>query len=86
MTSLKDVAELAGVSLMTVSRALNNPEKLSQKTYEVVKKAIDELNYVPSLAAQSIRGSYAKKIGVLSFGTATTPFSVEILWVSGLQG
>ncbi|KGQ47134.1 substrate-binding domain-containing protein [[Haemophilus] felis] len=79
MTSLKDVAELAGVSLMTVSRALNNPEKLSQKTYEVVKKAIDELNYVPSLAAQSIRGSYAKKIGVLSFGTATTPFSVEIL-------
>ena len=79
MTSLKDVAQLAGVSLMTVSRALNNPEKLSKKTYDVVKKAIDELHYVPSLAAQSIRGSSAKTIGVLSFGTATTPFSVEIL-------
>ena len=32
------------------------------------KKAIDELHYVPSLAAQSIRGSSAKTIGVLSFG------------------
>ena len=66
MTSLKDVAQLAGVSLMTVSRALNNPKKLSKKTYDVVKKAIDELHYVPSLAAQSIRGSSAKTIGVLS--------------------
>lgn len=79
MVSLKDVAQLAGVSLMTVSRALNNPEKLSKKTYDVVKKAIDELHYVPSLAAQNIRGSSAKTIGVLSLGTATTPFSVEVL-------
>lgn len=79
MTSLKDVANLAGVSLMTVSRALNNPEKLTPKTYAVVKKAIEELNYVPSFAAQTIRGCSAKTIGVLSLGTATTPFAVEIL-------
>ncbi|VTU08644.1 LacI family DNA-binding transcriptional regulator [Actinobacillus porcinus] len=79
MTSLKDVAKLAGVSLMTVSRALNNPEKLSKSTYDVVKKAIDELGYVPNFAAQNIRGVAGKTIGVLSLGTATTPFSVEIL-------
>ena len=79
MASLKEVAKLAGVSLMTVSRALNNPEKLSKSTYYVVKKAIDELGYVPNFAAQNIRGVAGKTIGVLSLGTATTPFSVEIL-------
>ncbi|MDP8050930.1 LacI family DNA-binding transcriptional regulator [Pasteurella atlantica] len=79
MASLKQVAELAGVSLMTVSRALNNPEKLSAKTYKHVKKAIDELNYVPNFSAKNIRGSTGKTIGVLSLGTATTPFSVEII-------
>lgn len=79
MASLKDVAQRAGVSLMTVSRALNTPEKLSKKTYKVVKKAIDELNYVPSFSAQHIRGVTGKTIGVLSLGTATTPFSVEII-------
>lgn len=79
MASLKDVAKLAGVSLMTVSRALNSPEKLSPKTYQVVKHAIETLNYVPNFAAQNIRGTAGKTIGVLSLGTATTPFSVEII-------
>lgn len=79
MVSLKDVAKLAGVSLMTVSRALNTPEKLSPKTYQVVKNAIEQLNYVPNFAAQNIRGTTGKTIGVLSLGTATTPLSVEIL-------
>lgn len=52
MTSVKDVARLAGVSLMTVSRALNNPEKLSPETYQRVRSAIDELQFVPSLSAR----------------------------------
>ncbi|OOF58560.1 LacI family DNA-binding transcriptional regulator [Rodentibacter myodis] len=79
MVSLKDVADLAGVSMMTVSRAINNPNKLSEKTYQTVKQAIDQLGYVPNFAAQNIRGVAGKTIGVLSLGTATTPFSVEIL-------
>lgn len=78
MASLKDVANLAGVSLMTVSRAINNPEQLSEKTRLKVKAAIEQLNYVPNIAAQRMRGA-EKTIGVLSFSTATTPFSVEIL-------
>ncbi|MDU8924828.1 LacI family DNA-binding transcriptional regulator [Pasteurellaceae bacterium LIM206] len=79
MASLKDVAKLAGVSLMTVSRALNNPEKLSAGTREKVRSAIERLNYVPNVAAQNIRGVANQKIGVLSLNTATTPFSVEII-------
>ncbi|RKS87631.1 LacI family transcriptional regulator [Orbus hercynius] len=81
MASLKDVAKLAGVSLMTVSRALNSPDKLSEETYINVKKAIDQLNYVPDVSALKIRGDrkVPKLIGVLALDTATTPFSVELL-------
>ncbi|HBO38742.1 MAG TPA: transcriptional regulator [Pasteurellaceae bacterium] len=80
MTSLKNVAKLAGVSLMTVSRAINEPHKLNEKTLKVVRAAIKELNYVPNLSAQRIRGSdNTPSIGVFSLEAATTPFSVEIL-------
>lgn len=81
MASLKDVAKLASVSLMTVSRAINNPERLSADTYARVKQAIDTLNYVPDFSARKIRGnrSVLPSIGVLALDTATTPFSVELL-------
>lgn len=81
MTSVKDVARLAGVSLMTVSRALNNPEKLSPETYQRVRSAIDELQFVPSMSARKIRGDnlQSRTIGVFALDTATTPFAVELL-------
>lgn len=81
MASLKDVAKLAGVSLMTVSRAINSPDKLNKETYIKVKKALDQLNYVPDLSALKIRGDrkVPQLIGVLALDTATTPFSVELL-------
>jgi DNA-binding LacI/PurR family transcriptional regulator len=80
MASLKDVAKLANVSLMTVSRALNNPERLKPDTLTHVQAAISQLNYVPDLSAKKIRGARAtaKTIGVLALDTVTTPFSVEI--------
>ncbi len=81
MTSVKDVARLAGVSLMTVSRALNSPEKLSPETYQRVRRAIDELQFVPSMSARKIRGDnlQSRTIGVFALDTATTPFAVELL-------
>lgn len=80
MASLKDVAKRAEVSLMTVSRALNAPERLKPETLTRVQAAIAELNYVPDLSAKKIRGARAtpKTIGVLALDTVTTPFSVEI--------
>ena len=80
MASLKDVAKLANVSLMTVSRALNTPERLKPETLARVQAAIAETNYVPDLSAKKIRGARAtpSTIGVLALDTVTTPFSVEI--------
>ena len=68
MASLKDVAKLANVSLMTVSRALNSPERLKPETLSRVQSAIDAMNYVPDLSAKKIRGAHAipKTIGVLA--------------------
>jgi len=81
MASVKDVARLAGVSPMTVSRAINTPEKLNPETLAKVRQAIEALNYVPSLSARKIRGGHSsgKTIGVFALDTATTPFAVEML-------
>ncbi|WP_369310202.1 LacI family DNA-binding transcriptional regulator [Providencia rettgeri] len=81
MASLKDVARLANVSLMTVSRAINNPELLKPDTLKQVQQAINTLNYIPDFSARKIRGKSSKvsTVGVLALDTATTPFSVEII-------
>lgn len=55
MASLKDVARLASVSLMTVSRAINNPELLKPDTLKQVQRAIEELNYVPDFQRENSR-------------------------------
>lgn len=75
MASLKDVAKLANVSLMTVSRALNSPERLKPETLARVQLAIEQTSYVPDLSAKKIRGAHAspKTIGVLALDTVTTP-------------
>lgn len=66
---------------MTVSRALNTPEKVNQETLAKVLQAVETLGYVPSLSARKIRGgsSGGKTIGVFALDTATTPFAVEML-------
>lgn len=85
MASIKDVAKLAGVSWMTVSRVINQPDRVGEKTRNKVQKAIEDLSYVPFESAQKMRsrGSTAyedKTIVVLALDAATTPFSVDILY------
>ena len=81
MASLKEVAQLAAVSLMTVSRAINEPQRLKPETLARVQTAISALNYVPDFSARKMRGRSTKvsTLGVLALDTATTPFSVELL-------
>ena len=46
MTSLRDVAKQAGISIATASRVINHPDKVSAKTREKVEKAMGEVLYV----------------------------------------
>lgn len=47
MSTLKDVAELSGMSVSTVSRVLNNFSRVNPETREKVKSAMKKLNYLP---------------------------------------
>ena len=53
--SIKKVAEIAGVSIATVSRFFSKPNLLKQATYERVKNAVDAVNYKPNTLAQNFR-------------------------------
>ena len=56
MSTIKDVAKLAGVSFKTVSRVINETESVSPVIQGKVRRAIDELGYVPNLSARDLRG------------------------------
>lgn len=60
--TMTDVAESAGVSLMTVSRVVNNKEDVSQETRQRVLDVIQELGYRPSSIA---RGLVTRRTGTL---------------------
>jgi LacI family transcriptional regulator len=55
MPTIRDVAKLAGVAPITVSRVINNSGYISQATREKVEAAIDELGYVPNMLGPSLR-------------------------------
>lgn len=52
--TLKDIAERAGVSLMTVSRVINNSGYVAESTRELVEAAVKELDYRPNLLARGL--------------------------------
>ncbi|GAA1936253.1 substrate-binding domain-containing protein [Microbacterium aoyamense] len=62
---IEDVARLAGVSVSTVSNALNHPHRLAVGTMERVRRAIEVLDYVPSSAARSLAAGSSASIGLV---------------------
>jgi LacI family transcriptional regulator len=62
--TVHDVAELAGVSSMTVSRVVNGATVVSAKMRKRVEDAIKQLNYIPNLAARAAR-SGQRRIGII---------------------
>ncbi len=75
--TLADVARLAGVSKITVSKTLNNTGRISEGTRERVLKAVADLGYVVNSAARSLRGG---KTGVLGMVVPelVSPYFAEV--------
>ena len=66
MATLKQIAQEAGVSVMTVSNVINhNYDKVSAKTAERVEAIARKYNYVPNLSARSLSGKRSRIITVL---------------------
>ncbi len=65
MANLKDIAKLTGVSVSTVSRALNGSKGMSEKTKNQILKVAQENNYIPDQAARALVGKGSKTIGVI---------------------
>lgn len=55
MANMKDVSKMAGVSIATVSRVINNSNNVSSEIKDKVNKAIKELGYIPNNAARSLK-------------------------------
>lgn len=62
MVTLKDVAQMAHVSPITVSRVINTPEKVKPETCERVRQVMSSLQYMPNVAAKNL---VAKRSGII---------------------
>lgn len=78
MSTMKDVARLAGVSTSTVSHVINNNRFVSDGVREKVEQAIRHLNYAPSALARSLKINQTHTIGML-LTTSSNPFYAEVV-------
>jgi LacI family gluconate utilization system Gnt-I transcriptional repressor len=76
--TLTDVARLARVSAITVSRALNTPEQLSADTLERVRGAIRSTGYVPNLLAGGLRSAKSRLVAAV-VPTITGPIFLDTI-------
>ncbi|WP_336057952.1 LacI family DNA-binding transcriptional regulator [Nitratireductor sp. CH_MIT9313-5] len=73
--TLAEVAREADVSAITVSRALRDPEQVSQATMERIEAAVRKLGYVPDMAARALASRHTNVIGVLIPSVTNNVFS-----------
>jgi LacI family gluconate utilization system Gnt-I transcriptional repressor len=89
--TLSDVAKLAGVSAITISRALNTPERVSPDTLKRVRDAVARTGYVPNLLAGGLASNRSRLVAALIPTIAGSVFLdtiqalTDTLAASGLQ-
>ena len=78
MVRLKEIAAVAGVSVMTVSKALRNKPDLSVATKERIRKLAAEMGYVPDISAQQLRSRTTRLLGLV-ISASTNPVNARIV-------
>jgi DNA-binding LacI/PurR family transcriptional regulator len=77
-TTMRDVARSAGVSVATVSRALDGSPLVTEETAFAVKQAVTELGFVPNISARTLKYGQSYAIGVI-VPDLMNPFFSEFL-------
>lgn len=72
--TLRDVAQAAGVSLITASRALSNPDIVSAKARERVQQAVEATGYIPNMLAGGLKSKRSLTIAGVFPALAVTEF------------
>jgi LacI family transcriptional regulator, gluconate utilization system Gnt-I transcriptional repressor len=72
---MRDVAQRLGMSAMTVSRALSNPESVSKDTLARVRKAVDKLGYLPNRVAGSLSSRRSDIVGLIIPGISNSLYA-----------
>ncbi len=73
--TIKDIAQICGVGVSTVSRAINNHPDINPQTKERILQAIRDCNYVPNNSAQNLKRTDARAIAVLVKGISNPLFT-----------
>lgn len=77
MSTIKDVAKLAGVSIATVSNYLNHTKPVSHRTAARIQEAVERLDYTANLSAKSLRANRYTEVGVI-LPNLNDPYYVQI--------
>lgn len=80
MTTIRDIAKLANVSVATVSRIINNSGKVSKATRKKVNQIINETNYHPNQVARTLYQKRSKMIGII------IPFVDNVFYARVING
>jgi DNA-binding LacI/PurR family transcriptional regulator len=76
--NIKEVAKRAKVSTATVSRTINNSDKVKPATAERVRRAIEELNFYPNTHARTLVSGRSRMLGLI-ISDITNPFFPELV-------
>ena len=92
MPTIRDVAKLAGVAPITVSRVVNDSGYVSKETRARVEAAVDELGYVPNMLGPSLRFKQTMTLAVVvtdianPFWTTVTRGVEDVAQANGIAG
>lgn len=82
--TIRDVARLAGVSVATISRYLNNPAVVSEETGQRVQQAMSTLKYVPNSAARNLANRRTATLGLLLTDIRSDFFTPMLRGIEGI--
>ena len=78
MTGIKDIAQVVGCSISTVSRVINDRDGVDPRTRKKILEVIDRMDFTPNLTAQGLRVKKGRLIGVAIPTSTVGAFSVVV--------